>query len=58
MKIYVSHGAGDGAGGVDWFVVKPPAARTLEAEVESLLKAGRTVYELDVVPWKGNRGSD
>lgn len=65
MRIQVSHGAGSGRGSddVDWFVVLPLPGQaklsvagtpiTNEMEVESLLRAGRTVYEVEVEPWGG-----
>jgi hypothetical protein len=60
MKIQVSHGAGLGFGdeSPDWFIVEPLPGDvrhgiTNEMAVESLRRAGRSVYELDVVPWGG-----
>ena len=57
MRLHISHGAGDGYGGFDWFVVKPLEGETEtsvagtpithEMAVWSLLRAGRTVYELE-----------
>lgn len=40
--IYISHGANPD----DWFVVKPQGG-SIKIAVQSLLAAGRTVYELD-----------
>lgn len=57
--IQVSHGADPG----NWFVVKPQPGqeevppvgepiRTNEMAVQSLLNAGRAVYELTLEPWQ------
>ena len=57
MRLFISHGADPD----DWFVVKPLEGQTSpgiipglpitpKRAVDSLLAAGRTVYELDVVP--------
>lgn len=64
MRLYVSHGAGDVNGAVDWFVVEPspgpegaPYAERIASQVESLRRASRTVIELDVQPWRNPDGS-
>lgn len=52
MKIYISHGAGNGSDhpeDCDWFIVEP--RNHPDDQVKSLLKARRTVYELDAVPY-------
>jgi hypothetical protein len=56
VKLYISHGADPD----DWFIVEPREGQTRtsimgtpitpEMAVRSLLNAGRSVYELDVVP--------
>lgn len=61
MKLYVSHGADPDE--PDWFIVEPREGHfrmsvlgtpiTPEMEVASLLKARRSVYELDVEPFTG-----
>lgn len=48
-KLYVSHSA-DLDGG-KWFIVEP--RDNPERQVESLRRAGRTVYELKAKPWGG-----
>jgi hypothetical protein len=54
-EVYISHGASG-----DWFIVEPQVGTnesmagtpiTTEMAVDSLLRAGRTVYRLEVVPW-------
>jgi hypothetical protein len=56
MKLQVSHGADSN----DWFIVEPREGQTKssivgtditnEMAVDSLLSAGRTVYEFEVTP--------
>ena len=56
MRLFISHGADPG----DWFIVEPREGRTTrsvagtditpEMAVESLMAAGRTVYEVDAIP--------
>ena len=51
MKLYISHGArrSDDPADVDWFVVKKHHAdKDMSREVESLIRAGREVYELEL----------
>ncbi len=57
MKIYISHGAGNGPDhpdDCDWFIVEPRSHP--DDQVKSLLKARRTVYELNAVPYNGQAG--
>lgn len=56
-KVYVSHGAGsthDGKYEPDWFVIEGPSGM-LARQVASLRDNGRTVIEIDAVPWNGER---
>jgi hypothetical protein len=66
MKLFISHGASPGNGTEPyWFIVDPRqrdtetsvdgTVITTEMAVNSLLAAGRTVYELDVIPGTGQR---
>jgi hypothetical protein len=68
MKLHISHGADPGDGSEpDWFVVLPLPGRTEtyaaglpvthEMAVESLLRAGRAVFELDTGTGKASRVS-
>ncbi len=59
MILHISHGAGDANGHYDWFVVHPLAGETEksivntdithEMALESLLGAGRVIFEVDLV---------
>lgn len=53
MKLYLSHGAGNGPGdpNPDWFIVEPRDEPM--AQVRSLRLAGRAVYEINARPWQG-----
>lgn len=54
MKIQISHGADP----ADWFVVRPMPHENVgmnDAQVGSLLRAGRSVYELNVGPFLGDQ---
>lgn len=50
MKLFISHGAWPNQ---DWFIVEP--RENPDEQVASLLAAGRSVYELDVVPSQRDR---
>lgn len=61
-RIQISHGAD--REDPNWFVVlplpgetrlSPLGAQTNEQAVESLRKAGRSIYELEVEPWQPSR---
>jgi hypothetical protein len=58
MKLHISHGAGDEHGNFDWFVVEPLEGQTKKSiidtdithdmAIQSLLRAGRSVFEVDI----------
>ncbi len=65
MRLYISHGADPDD--PDWFIVEPREGNTRtsvagteitpEMEIGSLLRARRTVYQLDVTPFTGTLAS-